>query len=97
MKYYCLQHGHSHSENTLHAFDTVQERDVATAEMIFGKDNDGPDELRQWELYKAELNDTGSLEFEGDPGLEWFTAHPAKTEMAKQTSAACERLGFHGL
>lgn len=77
MKLFLLQLGHSHSENSLHVFDTAEERDAKTCEVIFGEklaDLD-PNDSRSWGLYRQELNDSGSVEFEGDPGLQWFTAH----------------------
>lgn len=82
MKYYLLQKGHSHSENTLHVFNTAEDRAFKTCELIFGK---GPalldsDELRSWRAYHEEISFDGSLSFEGDPGLEWFTATPDVTE-----------------
>lgn len=74
LKYYLLEKGHSHAENTLHTFDSLNEREDKTKELIYGgKDEDTPG----WDSYLQELTETGSLEFEGDPGLEWFTAWPA--------------------
>lgn len=75
MKYYLLQHGDD--RNTLHAFDTPTERDAATIRAIFGEDITTQDEANAWDIYRDELNDRGRLSFEGDPGLEWFTAWPA--------------------
>jgi hypothetical protein len=77
MKFYLLQRGDSHNENTLHAFDTAEARDAKTKELIYGDGELCPDEQRGLGLYLEELRDSGSVEFEGDPGLEWFTAHPA--------------------
>ena len=77
LKYYLLERGHAYNENTLHAFDSAPERDAKTIEVIFGADLGNQDEAECWDKYREELNDTGSLEFEGDPGLEWFTAWPA--------------------
>ncbi len=77
MKFYLLQRGHSDKENALHAFDTAAERDAATIKCIFGADLSGQDEAEQWDKMREELNDRGSLSFEGDPGVEWFTATPA--------------------
>ncbi len=77
MKFYLLERGHSHSENTLHAFDTSEARDAKTKEVIYGDGELSPDDQRGLGLYLEELRDSGSIEFEGDPGLEWFTAHPA--------------------
>lgn len=76
MKFYLLQRGHSHSENTLHAFDTAPQRDGKTIECIFGLEGlTTQNDAEAWAKYREELNDTGSVEFDGDPGLEWFTAH----------------------
>lgn len=86
-KFYLLQHGHSDSENTLHVFNTAPERDVATIKCIFGADLSNQDEAEQWDKMREELNDRGTLSFEGDPGLEWFTAHPAPDEAAKLRKA----------
>ncbi len=77
MKYYLLQHGDGADENTLHAFDTPAQRDEATIKCIFGEDLTTQDEAEQWDKMREELTDSGSLSFEGDPGLEWFTATPA--------------------
>ena len=79
MKFYILERGHLHTENTLHTFDTAEARAAKTAELIYGEKPDelDPDARRAWHLYCAELEETGSVEFEGDPGLEWFTASPA--------------------
>lgn len=77
MKFYLLQKGHSHSENALHVFNTAPERDAKTIECIFGPDGlCAQNDAEAWDKYREELNDTGSVEFEGDPGLVWFTAHP---------------------
>lgn len=75
MKYYLLQRGEG--ANTLHAFSTPAERDAATIKVIFGEDITTQDEADAWDKYRDELNDRGHLTFEGDPGLEWFTARPA--------------------
>lgn len=77
MKYYLLQRGDSADENTLHAFDTPAERDEATIKAIFGADLTTQDEAEAWDKYRDDLNDRGHVTFEGDPGLEWFTAWPA--------------------
>ena len=77
MKFYLLQLGHSHSENTLHAFDTAEARAAKSKELIYGDGELCPDDQRGLALYLEELRDSGSVGFEGDPGLEWFTAHPA--------------------
>jgi hypothetical protein len=77
MKFYLLQYGHSHSENTLHAFDTEAERDAKTKELIYGDGELCPHDQRGLALYLEELREDGSVCFEGDPGLEWFTAQPA--------------------
>jgi len=78
VKFYLLQKGHTHNENTLHVFDTAAARDGVTIKLIFGHDLENQEEAQCWDAYREELNDTGSVEFEGDPGLEWFTAVPAK-------------------
>jgi hypothetical protein len=83
MKFYLLQKGHSHSENTLHVFDTAEERDAMTKELIYGTGELCPDDQRGLALYLEELREDGSVEFEGDPGLEWFTATPALREPKK--------------
>lgn len=77
MKYYLLQRGDSADENTLHAFDTPAERDDATIKAIFGEDLTTQDEAEAWDKYREELTERGHITSEGDPGLEWFTAHPA--------------------
>lgn len=79
MKYYIIERGHAHNENTLHTCDTEAERDALTQLLIFGEAAEGLDETAQWEIYRQELRETGSLEFEGDPGLEWFEATPANS------------------
>ncbi len=43
--------------------------------VIYGDGELSPDEQRGLALYLEELREDGSVEFEGDPGLEWFTAH----------------------
>lgn len=75
LKYCCLQRGHTYSENTLHVCATEEERNTLTQSLIYGESASGPDELEQWAKYAEELRETGNIEFEGDPGLEWFTAH----------------------
>lgn len=72
MKYYLLQRGDD--ANTLHAFSTPAERDTATIKALFGEDLATQDEADAWDKYRDELNARGRLSFEGDPGLEWFTA-----------------------
>lgn len=75
-KFYLIQRGDSANENILHVFDDAEARAAATCDMIYGQKPDqlDPDSLRGWKLYREELEDSGYVEFEGDPGLEWFTA-----------------------
>jgi hypothetical protein len=73
-KYYLLENADSVTPQILHAFATPQERDVATIGLIFGEEISTQDEAEQWDKYRQELIDTGRIEFEGDPGLEWFSA-----------------------
>lgn len=75
VNYYLLQRGDD--ANTLHAFSTPAERDAATIKAIFGGDITTQDEAEAWDKYRDDLNDRGHVTFEGDPGLEWFTAWPA--------------------
>jgi hypothetical protein len=79
-KFYILEYGHAWNENTLHVFDTAEGREAKTRELIFGYDaiEDMNDEA--WAGYHEELKDGGKLRFEGDPGLDWFAAHPARSE-----------------
>jgi hypothetical protein len=77
MKYYLLIHGDVTNENTLMCFDTPAERDEETILRIFGDDITTQDEAEQWDKMRTRLDDKGALNFEGDPGLEWFTATPA--------------------
>lgn len=83
LKYYLLEKGHAYNENTLHVFDSLNEREDKTQEVIFGPDWK-TDECPGWDKYLQELTETGSLEFEGDPGLEWFTAWPASCPNTKE-------------
>ena len=76
-KHYLLIHGEVTNENTLMCFDTPAERDEETILRIFGDDITTQDEAEQWDKMRADLDDKGVLTFEGDPGLEWFTATPA--------------------
>lgn len=94
VKYFLLEHGHSENENTLHAFDTPAERDATTILKIFGTDLSCQDEAEQWDKMREELNDKGSLTFEGDPGLEWFVAHE-ETELPALRAAAEKVLAAH--
>jgi hypothetical protein len=73
-KYYLLENADGVTPQILHAFATPQERDVATIGLIFGEEISTQDEAEQWDKYRQELIDTGRIEFEGDPGLEWFSA-----------------------
>lgn len=76
VKYYMLEKGHIWNEHTLYVFDSLNEREDKTREVIFGPGWKN-DECPGWDKYLEELTNRGSLEFEGDPGLEWFTAWPA--------------------
>lgn len=75
LKYYILELGHLHAENTLHVFNSLKEREDKTRELILGASNDSPG----LDKYLEELTDSGSVEFEGDPGIQWFTAWPAQS------------------
>lgn len=75
-KFYLVQR-REEAPHVLHAFDTAEQRDAMTKELIYGTGDLCPQERRGLDLYLEELRDTGSVEFEGDPGLEWFTAIPA--------------------
>lgn len=77
MKYYLLIYGNVTNENTLMCFDTPAARDDETILRIFGDDLKTQDEAEQWDKMRGELDDNGSLTFEGDPGLRWFTATPS--------------------
>jgi hypothetical protein len=74
-KFYLIQEGDG-GPDVLHSFDTQPERDAATIKLIFGEDISTQDEAEQWDKMREELNEKGSLSFEGDPGLSWFTAIP---------------------
>lgn len=74
-KFYIIQEGDG-GPAVLHSFDTQPERDLATIKLIFGEDISTQDEAEQWDKMREELNDKGSISFEGDPGLQWFTALP---------------------
>ncbi len=77
MKYYILQLGEIAAENTLHQFDDNARRREKTIELIFGEKLLDMDQAEAWAKYLHELEDNGRITFEGDPGLEWFTATPA--------------------
>lgn len=74
-KFYIIQEGDG-GPDVLHVFDTQPERDAATINLIFGEDITTQDEAEQWDKMREELNDKGRLSFEGDPGLQWFSAIP---------------------
>lgn len=78
MKYYLLIQGDGADENSLLAFDNPADRDAETILRIFGEDLKTQDEAEQWDNMREELNERGQLTFEGDPGLEWFTATPVE-------------------
>jgi hypothetical protein len=78
MKFYLLLRGECCQHHVLYIFDSIAERDAKTIECIFGDVTMSSRESDCWCKYQDELNESGSLEFEGDPGLEWFTAIPAK-------------------
>ena len=93
MKYYLLIRGDVTNENTLIAFDSPEDRDGETILRIFGEDLQTQDQAEQWDKMRAELDDKGVLTFEGDPGLEWFTATPAEKLNEKAQTRSGESPG----
>lgn len=76
MKYLLLEHWTDLSEvyPRISVHDTPEARDKATLAVIFSEDDgalDGHEDEAEKHLRK--LRDTGSLSFEGDPGLSWIT------------------------
>lgn len=69
--YFLLQHTDD-GVDVLWKFDTAEEREARTIEMIYGRAEECDRDC--WEKERADLLEKGVLTFEGDPGLEWFQA-----------------------
>jgi hypothetical protein len=75
LKFCILAHGDVERENVLYILNTSDERDTKTFELIYGHSiPETAQESDMWAADKEELNDSGELDFEGDPGLRWFVA-----------------------